>query len=203
VLTATRRNESEKGAPLQSLQSVRLGLATRLLPDLRLVSDLDYSRLDDTFAGRDRNTWTWRETLEMQPLQTWSVGGGFTWSSNTTSEGEPLLNRTQYRVFTTWRATAYLTMGGTWWYNSENGRGSLNQSYNVSYAPGRKLAFSATYQGFEGPTGIGTATDSLGVTYRLFTRFILFANLSRSRTDQADGEADEITNLRAGLRLAF
>ena len=203
VLTANRRNESEKGAPLQSLQSVRLGVATRLLPDLRLVSDLDYSRLDDTFAGRDRNTWTWRETLEMQPLQSWSVGGGFTWSSNTTSQGEPLLNRTQYRVFTTWRATAYLTMGGTWWYNSENGRGSLNQSYNVSYAPGRKLAFSATYQGFEGPTGIGTATDSLGVTYRLFTRFILFANLSRSRTDQADGEADEITNLRAGLRLAF
>ena len=104
---------------------------------------------------------------------------------------------------TTWNATAYLTLGGTWWYSDDTGVGSLNQSLFLSYAPGRKLAISATFQGFDGSSGRSTSTDSLSVNYRLFTRFILFANLSRSRTEESDGEATRISNLRAGLRLAF
>jgi hypothetical protein len=203
ILTAGRRDESEKGTLLQSLSSVRLGVVTQLLTDLRLVSDFDISRLEDPFAGRDRDTWTWRETLEMRPLPSWSVSGGFTYALNETREGEPLLKRTQYRLLTTWNATAYLTLGGTWWYTDDTGVGSLNQSLFLSYAPGRKLAISATFQGFDGSSGRSTSTDSLGVTYRLFTRFILFANLSRSRTEESDGEATRISNLRVGLRLAF
>jgi len=203
ILSISRRDESERGNPIQSLSSIRLGAVTQLLTDLRLVSDLDVSRLEDSFAGRSRNTWTWRETLEMQPLQRWAVSGGFTYALSETREGEPLLNRTQYRLLTTWNATAYLTLGGTWWYSNDTGQGSLNQSLFLSYAPGRKLAISATYQGFDGSFGRSTSTDSLSVTYRVFTRFLLFANLSRSRAEEADGEATRITSLRGGLRLAF
>ena len=66
----------------------------------------------------------------------------------------------------------------------------------------QKLAISATYQGFDSSFGRSTATDSLSVSYRVFTRFILFANLSRSQTEESDGERTRITNLRGGLRLA-
>lgn len=203
VLAAGYRSETEEGDPIQSLQSVRLGVATQLLPDLRLVSDLDFSRLDDPFAGRDRDSWTWRETLETRPVPTWSLGGGFTFSLNESREGDPLLRRKQFRVFTTWTATSYLVLGGTWWYTDDGGRTSLNQSYHVSYAPGDRLTLSATYQGFEGLGLVTTATDSVSLTYRLFARFLLFANLSRSTTEVSGGESTRIANLRLGLRLAF
>lgn len=203
ILALSRRQESEKGTPIQSLSSVRLGVVTQLLTDLRLVSDFDVARLEDPFAERDRNTWTWRETLEMRPFPRWTLGGGFTWSRSESREGDLLLKRTQYRILTTWNATTYLTLGGTWWYNNDFGNGSLNQSLFLSYTPGRKLAISASYQGFDGSFGRSTTTDALSVSYRLFTRFILFANLSRSRTEQSDGESIRISNLRAGLRLAF
>lgn len=203
VLSAGHRSETEEGDPLQSLQSVRLGVATLLLPDLRLVSDVNFSRLDDPFAGRDRDSWTWRETLEMRPIPTWSLGGGFTFSLNESRAGDPLLRRTQYRVFTTWTATSYLILGGTWWYTDDGGRTSLNQSYNVSYTPGNRLTLSATYQGFEGLGLVATSTDSLSLTYRLFARFVLFANLSQSKTEVSGGESARISNLRAGFRLAF
>jgi hypothetical protein len=203
VLTATRRSETEAGNPIQSLQSVRLGVSTQLLPDLRLVSDLDFARLDDPFAGRDRDSWTWRETLEARPVPTLSLGGGFTFSLNESREGEPLLRRTQYRAFANWTATAYLVLAGTWWYTDDGGRTSLNQSYSVSYTPGSRLTLTAAYQGFEGLGTVTTSTDSVGLTYRLFTRFALFANLSRSKTAVSGGESDRISNVRAGLRFAF
>jgi len=203
VLSAGHRSETEKGDPIQSLQSVRLGVATQLLPDLRLVSDVNFSRLDDPFAGRDRDSWTWRETLETRPIPTWSLGGGFTFALNESREGDPLLRRTQYRVFTTWTASSYLVLGATWWYTDDGGRTSLNQSYHLSYAPGDRLTLSATYQGFEGLGLVATSTDSVSAAYRLFARFVLFANLSRSKTEVSGGESTQISNLRAGLRLAF
>jgi hypothetical protein len=203
MLMASRRSETEEGNPIQSLQSVRLGVSTQLLPDLRLVSDFDFTRLDDPFAGRDRDSWTWRETLETRPVPTLSLGGGFTFSLNESREGEALLRRSQYRVFANWTATAYLVLAGTWWYTDDGGRTSLNQSYSVSYAPGSRLTLTAAYQGFEGLGTVTTSTDSLGLTYRLFTRFVLFANLSRSKTAVSGGESTQISNLRAGLRFAF
>lgn len=203
VLSAVRRGETERGDPIQSLQSVRLGVATLLLPDLRLVSDFGFSRLDDPFAGRDRDSWTWRETLETRPLPTWTLGAGFTFSLNESREGDALLRRQQYRLYTTWNATSYLVLGGNWWYTDDGGRTSLNQSYHVSYAPGDRLTLSATYQGFEGLGLVATSTDSASISYRLFSQFVLFANLSRSRTEVSGGESTSISNLRAGLRLAF
>jgi hypothetical protein len=203
VLSAGRREESEVGETLQTLDSIRLGVATQLLPDLRLISDLDYSRLDDPFAGRDRNSWSWRETLQMQLLPTWVLGGSFFYSLNETREGEPLLRRTQIVINTNWTASRYLVLGGTWFWADDDGRNSLNQSYNITYTPGDKLAISATYRGFDSSTGVGTSGDSVNVTYRLYRRFILFANLSRSRSELTGGESDEITSLRAGLRLHF
>ena len=203
VLSAGRRDELEAGETIQTLDSIRLGVLTDLLPDLRLISDLDFSRLDDPFAGRDRDSWSWRESLQMQLLPTWTLGGSFFYSLNETREGEPLLKRTQIAINTTWTASRYLVLGGTWYWADDDGRDSLNQSYNISYTPGDKLAISATYRGFDTSTGVGTSGDSVNVTYRLFRRFILFANLSRSRSEVTGGESTQITSLRAGLRLQF
>jgi hypothetical protein len=203
ALTASRRDESEKTTLLQSQDSVRLGVALELLADLRYVTDVDVSRLDDPFAGRSRNSWTWTQTLEMRPLPSWDVAGSLTFSRNETFAGEPLLDRTQYQLWTTWSPTAYLSLSGSWWYTDDGGRGSLNQSYNVSYAPGDRLTVSATYQGYDDVGGIETSTDSLGATYRLFTQFLLFLNFSRSTTQDAQGDALQASNFRAGLQLAF
>jgi len=203
VLAFGRHRESEEGEPLQSLESVRLGVVTELLPDLRLVSDVNRSRLTDPFAGRDRITWTWSETLEMQPLRNWRVQGAFIFSSNETPSGDALLRRRQYRLSTTWSATAYLSIGGDWWITDDQGRRSLSQSFRVSYAPGDRLRVSGSYQGLEEMDGRGTFSDSLSLNYRLFARFLLFANLSRSRTGESTAAEVKISNLRLGLRLSF
>ena len=203
VLRAGVRDESRESTLLQSLRSVRLAVATELLPDLRYVTDLDVARLEDPFAGRDRDSWSWRHTLEMRPVPTWSLSGSFTLSRNETLTGESLLDRKQYRVWTTWNASSYLTLAGTLWYSDDGGDSSLNQGYSLSYAPGDRLTISATYQGFEAFGGVATATDSVAVTYRLFTRFVLFANLSRSRTADGGEENSTISNLRLGLLLSF
>lgn len=203
VVAASRRDESEAGDPLQTLDSLRLGLVTDLLPDLRLISDLTFSQLDDAFAGSDRQSWSWRETLQMQPLPTWTLSGSFYYSQNETSEGQTLLSRTQYQLETRWAATSYLVLGGVWYLGDDDGRRSLNQSYNLSYTPGEKLSISASYQGFDSPGDVTTSTDNLSVAYRLYARFTLFASLARSRTEVTDGESTQITSLRAGLRLSF
>jgi hypothetical protein len=203
VLAATRRDESEEGTPLQTLDSLRLGVATQILPDLRLVSDVNLSRLDDAFAGESRDSLVWRETLDLQLLPTWTLSGGYDQLRTTSAEGQELLRRSQYRVFTSWNATAYISLGATLWITDERGRLSTNQSYNVSYSPGRKLSISGTYQGFDSSTGTGTFTDSLSVIYRFYRQLILFANLSRSRFENDEGETSQISNLRAGLRFSF
>jgi len=203
ALTASRRNESERTTLLQSQDSVRLGVALELLADLRYVTDLETSRLEDPFAGRSRNSWTWTHTLEMRPLPSWDVAGSLILSRNETFAGEPLLDRTQYQLWTTWNPTAYLSLSGSWWYTDDSGRGTLNQSYNVSYAPGDRLTVSAAHQGYDDVGGIETSTDSLSATYRLFTQFLLFANLSRSTTQDVQGDSVRVSNFRAGLQLAF
>ncbi len=203
ALTVGRRDESEKATLLQSQDSVRLGVSFQLLEDLRYMTNFDVSRLADPFEGRDRNSWTWTHTLEMRPLPAWDVSGSLTLSRNETFAGEPLLDRTQYQLWTTWNPTSYLSLSGNWWYTDDGGRGSLNQSYNLSYAPGDRLTVSATYQGYEDAGGFQTSTDSLSATYRLFMQFLLFANLSRSTSEGTQGESTRVSNFRAGLQLAF
>lgn len=203
ALTFGRRDESEETTLLQSQDSARLGVSLQLLADLRYVTNLDVSRVEDPFAGRDRDSWTWMNTLEMRPLPTWDLSGTFTLSRNTTFSGETLLDRTQYLIWTTWNPTSHVSLAGSWWYTNDSGRSSLNQSYSLSYAPGDRLTVSATYQGYDDVAGSDTSTDSLSATYRLFTQFLLFANLSRSTTRDTQGESTRVSNLRAGLQLAF
>jgi hypothetical protein len=203
TLTVDRRDESEETTLLQSQDSVRLAVALQLLADLRYVTYFDVSRLEDPFAGRDRNSWTWTSTLEMRPLPTWDVSGSLMLSRNETFTGEPLLDRTQYQIWTSWSPTSYLSLSGNWWFTDDSGRTSFNQSYNVSYAPGDRLTLSATYQGYQDIGGFETSTDSLNAAYRLFTQFLLFANLSRSTTEGPGGESLRVSNFRAGLQLAF
>jgi hypothetical protein len=139
----------------------------------------------------------------MRPLPTWDVSGSLMLSRNETFTGEPLLDRTQYQIWTSWSPTSYLSLSGNWWLTDDSGRTSFNQSYNVSYAPGDRLTLSATYQGYQDVGGFETSTDSLNAAYRLFTQFLLFANLSRSTTEGPGGESLRVSNFRAGLQLAF
>lgn len=205
VLSAARRRETDVDVPIQSLDSIRFGLVTQLLPDLRLVSDVDRSRLEDAFAGpgEGRQSWFWRESLEMQPLTSWNLSASFSLSSNTTLAGRPLLRRRMYQIWSTWNATAYLTLGGTWSLSDDGGRESVNQSFNLSYSPGTRLVVSAHYRGYESDLGGGTYTDSLSVSYRPYARLVFLASLSRSRLEESAGESAEITNLRAALRFSF
>jgi hypothetical protein len=203
ALTVGRRDESERSTLLQSQDSARLAVALQLLADLRYVTDLEVSRLEDPFGERDRDSWTWAHILEMRPLPTWDVAASFTFSRNETRAGEPLLDRSQYRIWTTWNATPYLSLSGGFWYTDDSGRDSLNQSYSVSYAPGDRLTVSATYQGYDDVGGLETSTDSLSATYRLFTQFLLFANFSRSRTAGIQADTARVFTFRAGLQLAF
>lgn len=203
LLAVAHQEESERGEPLQSLDTIRLGAVTDLLPELRLVSDLDRSRLADPFAQRDRVTWTLRETLELRLLPSWRVDGSFSRASSSSPDGTPLLTRSQYRLLTTWAPTAYLSFGGSWWVSLEGGRRSLNQSYQAAYARGNKLTLAATYQGLTGDGLLSTATDSLGATYRLFARLQLFATLSRSTSEDAGSRSVRFTDFRTGGRLSF
>ncbi len=203
VLSAERREESGGPRLLQSQETVRLRLLTELLPDLRLISDLDYSRLDDPFADSDRKVYGWRETVEMRPLPNWEVNGSFAYSRYETREGEPSLKRRQLQLWTTWRPTAFLSLAGTWILHEEDDRRSLNQNYSLSYSPGDRWRLSATYQEFDNREQRRTASDSVSSSYRVTNQFILFGNLSRSRFEESSSQTSKITSLRAGARLAF
>ena len=138
----------------------------------------------------------------MQLLPAWRVDAAFTRSLNSTPDGEPLLDRTQYRLTTTWSPTTYVSLGANWWVTYDNERRSANQSYNLSYTPGPKLSFTASHQEF-GSGARSTSTSSFNTTYRFLPRLVLFATLSRSRSENAAAAAATIANFLAGLRLGF
>jgi hypothetical protein len=131
------------------------------------------------------------------------LSGGYSYTRFETPDGERLFARTEIDLRTTWFATAFLTLTGDWSVGREAGSENVRQSYNLSYTPGPKLSISAIYQEFETLAERVTASDAVSASYRVNNHLSLFANLSRSRLGQADGESDEITSLRTGLRLFY
>lgn len=203
VLAAGTRDETERGQVLQSTRSSRLGVALQLLPELRLVSDFSLNRLEDPFSGTDRDSWLWSQRLEARPADNWLIGGGYDYLRTEIPGSEVLLERTNVHLQTTWTPGSFLTLTGTWRYNEEDIGGSLRQSYGLFYTPGPKLTLTASWEELDSDAGRVTGNQSLGVSYRLYTRVLLSATLSRSRFSQVGGANEDITSAQAGLTLGF
>lgn len=203
VLAAQQREEFDRDELLQTQISSRFDAVTDLIPDLRLVSGVELVNLEDPFAGRDRNTFLWRERLEMTPTMRWRVSAGFTYTQTETPDGESLLDRTQYLVSTTWQATRAIVFVGNWYVTDDNGRTTVDQGYSLAYNPGPKLSISGTYRGITNQDSGGTFTDSLNATYRLTRHFTLFGNLTRSSTEITNSLGTSVSSLRFGVHLFF
>lgn len=203
AVSAVRRDELESGDLIQRSRSTRLLASLGLLPDLRLVSDVSYQRLDDPFAGFNRQGWTWYERVESRPTPRWTLGVGYGGTDLKTEDGEDLLDRTEFDVRSTWLATAYLSLSGAWFVGKDDGSRNDRQTFNLAYSPGRKLSISAGYQEYSTRGASLTESDSLTVTYRINDHSVAFGNLSRSNTRDDGVETADVTSSRAGLRVFF
>ncbi|HKI87352.1 MAG TPA: hypothetical protein VKA53_11475, partial [Thermoanaerobaculia bacterium] len=184
------------------IDTVRLRVLSELLPGLRLVSELERSRIDEALLGERRATTVWRESLEARPTERWSVAGGYARLRYQLVGDGQLLARDELELRSTWVASAFLTLSGNWDYSLDNDRRSLRQTYSLTYAPGPKLALSASYDDFNDKLFRSTASSSVNVTYQLNPRFNIYATSSRSTFDE-QGVGTKITSLRLGCGLFF
>jgi len=203
VLSAQQREESAESVLLQSTRSTRLVVSTDLLPDLRLITDLESSTVDSPFIDAGRDGWSWSERLEASPTRRWTVGGGYRLSHFEDSDGELLFEYSDIDLRSTWLATAYLTLTGTWGVSDQGDSETVRQSYNLSYNPGPKFTLSALYNEFSTNIERVTASRALSSAYRLHNNLGLFATLNQSEFGEGGDETDRISSLRAGLRLFF
>lgn len=205
-LTTQLRDELEEDREIRALQTTRLRVLAELLPDLRLTSELERSRIEDSLSGLDRDGWAFRQLLDARPTDRWSVAGGWSLLRFEDSTGRVLLDRVGLDLQTTWIATPYLTLIGAWDYSVDDaatGRTFLRQSYTVAWSPGTKLAASVTWESFEDQDLRQTTSSAANATYRITQRFSLFGTLTRSSFDETGGEASETTSFRTGISLFF
>jgi hypothetical protein len=203
LLSHVEREESEVSLRLQSIRSTRLVVTTELLPDLRLITDVERSELDSPGSAVQRDGFAWQQRIEARPTLRWTVSGGYSTGRYETREGELLFEQSQIDLRSTWAATAFLTVSGTWAINDEGGNETVRQSYNLSYTPGPKFSLSAVYQQFETVSTRTTADDAVTANYRLNNHLALFASLARSRFVAGEGPTSEFTSLRTGFRMFF
>ncbi|HUP43790.1 MAG TPA: hypothetical protein VM599_11345 [Thermoanaerobaculia bacterium] len=204
ALTTRLRDELEEGREIRSIQTTRLRVLAELLPDLRLTSELERSRVEDPLSGLDRDGWAFRQLLDARPTDRWSVAGGWSLLRFEDSTGRVLLDRLALDLQSTWLATPYLYLVGAWsWSVDETTteRTFLRQSYTVAWSPGTKLSTSASWESFEDQDLRQTTTSAASASYRLTQRFSLFGNLTRSTFDETGGEARETTSFRTGISL--
>lgn len=198
-----RRDESDDGALVRSIESARLRVVSELLPDLSLTTELESSQVDDPLGGQDRDGWALRQYLNARPRPEWSVTGGWSVVRYRDPRGEPVLDRKALDLQTTWLATAYLSLTGAWDYMVDLDRTSLRQSYALSWSPGPKLTAALAWESFGDDELRHTTNESATVTYRLTQRFSLFGTFSRSSFDETGGEGTQATTLRTGVALFF
>lgn len=206
ALTTQLRDELEEGREIRSIQTTRLRVLAELLPDLRLTSELERSRVEDPLSGLDRDGWAFRQLLDARPTDRWSVAGGWSLLRFEDSTGRVLLDRLALDLQSTWLATPYLYLVGAWsWSVDETTteRTFLRQSYTVAWSPGTKLSTSASWESFEDQDLRQTTTSAASASYRLTQRFSLFGSLTRSTFDETGGEARETTSFRTGISLFF
>jgi hypothetical protein len=203
MLSATRRDERDGDALIRSSDRVRLRLRTDLLPDLRLISELQWFRNDDPFSGYEQSGWSLRETLESSLTERWLVAGTLatTWYDSTGTI--VLTRRTNVQLRTTWRATPFLSLTGSWDYGEDDVQETLTQRYSLGWTPGPKLSASLSYQDSDAEDLRQTTGTGASLNYRLLRRLTLFTYLARSTFDQTGTERSKITSLRAGLNYFF
>lgn len=207
ALLVQRRDETQLSDPVQSSRSARLLLSMQLLPDLRLVSEVSRSSLDDYLSGFDRRGLSWSQIVEARPVPRWTLQLRYGESDYETPAGEPILSRSDAEIRTTWNATAYVTLFGSWALLTEDlqsgERDNIRQNYGLSYNPGNRLRLSATYQEYETQDVLSTTGSNVHLGYRLGRYIMVFGNLSRSRTRVGGVETASVISSRAGLRLYF
>jgi len=202
ALYGNRRDEEDRGDLIQSTRSLRLAVNTVFLPDLSLLSDVGYSRTIDALYGFDREGLTWRETLAASLTARWMLRVSYGKASYE-SIGAPDLDRSDTTLFTRWSPTAFLTATGRVSFYSDQFEDSIRQNYGLAYIPGPKLSITASYQENSTDSRTETATDNVGLTYRLNRRMSVFGNLSHSSSKLAGVRTGDVTNVLAGLRFAI
>jgi len=201
ALVAARREESEAGSPLTVNDSVGLRLVTEFFPTLRLTSDLRLSKILDRATGVSRETRTWEERIQAQPLVNWTVNGSYRYSRFEAADGFPLRDQQRITLFTRWTPSAFLSLGGHWSLLIDD-ETFLQQSYNISYTPG-KLRLSGSHQESATRNGLATRLSSVSLGYRLNRQARLDSSLSTSRTSGGEMAGTEITTLSVRLRVSF
>ena len=204
VLSTQVRDELEEARELRSLQTTRLRVLAELLPDLRLTSELERSRVEDPLSGLDREGWAFRQLLDARPTDRWSVAGGWSLLRFEDSSGRVLLDRLGLDLQTTWVATPYLTLIGAWDWSLDDAtteRTFLRQSYTVAWSPGTKLTTTVTWESFEDRDLRQTTSSAASASYRLTERFSLFGSLTRSTFEETGSETSETTSFRTGISL--
>ena len=206
ALTSQLRDEHEDEREIRSLQTTRLRVLADLLPDLRLTSEIERSRVEDPLSGVDRDGWAFRQLLDARPTDRWTVAGGWSLLRFEDSTGRTLLDRAAVDLHTTWLATPYLTLVGDWEVALDDAvveRTFLRQSYTVAWSPGTKLTTALTWESFDDRDLRATTNSAASVTYRLTQRFSLFGNLTRSTFEQTGEETSETNSFRTGVSLFF
>jgi hypothetical protein len=209
VLAFTLRDELDQGELLRSTETLRLRIDTVLLPDLRLDSQVETSQVDEPFAGRRRDVFSWHEMIDASPTRNLRLGGGFSYIRYENDAGEREFESRDLRLRATWRVSGYLSVSGDWTLSDTNDRETTRQSYSLAYNPGRRLSVSLNYQELESgqvlrsDPGRTVTSGGAAVTYRLDENFSLFGSYTFSGLDEVAGADQDITSVRAGVRLFF
>lgn len=208
LLSINFRDELEESRDVRSLRTTRLHLITELLPDLRLTTQLEQSKLEDFLSGFEREGWSVRQLLDARPTARWDVSGGWSLVRYEDDLGRVLVDRLGLDLQANWRTTAYLTLIGAWDWSVDDsevalGREFLRQSYSAAWSPGTKLTLAGTWESFEDEDLRQTTNTSVSASYRLTVRFRLFGSLTRSTFEETGEETSETTSFRTGVSLFF
>ena len=203
VLSTGTYDEYRRTTLLQRSRSSQLGIRLQLLRDLRLNSDLRYSRLDDPFSGLDRNSWAWSLGLQAQLRPNWSLRGGYSDRVTESTDGALLLETSSYDLRTAWSPGAFLSLIGEWRLSTSNFADSLRQTYGLTYSPGPKLSMTASWLQLDSEGGRTTENGSATLSYRLYRRVLVWASLSRSQSRDDGGIRTDINSAQLGLTIEF
>ncbi len=203
VLTATQREEREDELLIRAVDTVRLRALTELLPDLRLTSEVSWSRVDDPFAGFEQTSWRWLETVEARPTENWTLDGVVSYTSFDSTGTVTLSRRSNLQLRTSWRVTPFLTLNGDWDLADDDRQETLTQRYGVFWAPGPRLNAALTWEDTETEQLRQTTISTLSLNYRLQRWITMWATVTRSTFEQAEAADTETNTLRVGLNLFF
>jgi predicted porin len=203
ILSASRRDESERETLLQTIDLLQLTVFTALLPDLDLTSRLSYSELTDPITGQDRNTWSWREDLRSRPTQRWTLDGSIGYSLTETPLNDRLLERQYWSLRSAWSPGAHLFLDGALYWSRDNELTSTSQVFGLSYIPGPKLIVNLSHRETSTDTGRKTSGDSLSANYRLHPRVQLSGSWNRSKVSLSGDLTSQTDSLLVGFSIFF